>query len=89
MLRSNFAHDSRKENGTFEVHALEKAIECVDAAISLTEGLGTRSLTSASFVVDLEHDTSARNCRLLAFIKRVHVLLQTKSQVGGIFFLST
>lgn len=32
--------------------------------------------------LDLEHDTSARNCRLLALIKRVHVLLQTKMQMG-------
>lgn len=40
----------RKENGNFESHALEKAIECVDVAIALTEGLGI-STYSFSFIL--------------------------------------
>jgi hypothetical protein len=40
-----------------------------------------QALFSVTHVSDIEHDICARYCRLLAFVKRVHVLIQTKSQV--------
>jgi len=65
---------TRDEQGKYPDNALEKAKENVDEALALTAFYEDDS--------SKERSAAVKSCRLLAFVKRVHVLIQAKSQMG-------